>query len=162
MKLKLVLLIVFILGFFVNVESQNVLVYNTKNLFKQSETILNDTNDIPYFVMTNADTAISGQIELQGGRNGDVRISITSNATVGTLVMDAYVGIKVADFGVDSLNYKWILLGNLTDTNNGYTETYLLTDYQDWVAPIIAYKIKLITTSTETVDVKVNVLQWKM
>lgn len=157
MKRLLILLLVLVgFGF-----SQEILLYNTNHLFKSSETILTDSNGKYYFEMTDVDTATSAEVTIRGGRNGDVRISIWAHATSGTLDLDLLVGIKVADFGADSLNYEWISVDRLDSAEDGATNTYLMINFPEWTAPMIGYKICLITAGTQTTQVKVNVLQFK-
>ena len=158
MKFKFILMVLLFFGFAV---SQEVLLYNTNHLFKNSETILTDANGKYYFEMVDVDTATSAEITIRGGRNGDVRVSIWAHNVSGTLNLELQVGMKVADFGADSLDYSWISVTTIGSIDDQVTKTFLMTDFPEWVAPIIAYKVRVITSGIQQTQVKVNVLQYK-
>lgn len=156
--MKYLVLIMFLTGV---VFGQQAKIMNTQLLFSSTETIANDANGAPYFTMTNADTATSKFLVMGNGANGDVRVSVMFDTTSGTLAGTTYVGIKIGDFGTDALDYKWLELGAFSASDNGVPLTYLLwEDVTGWKAPVEGYKIRIITTGTQSTKAYVSRIQY--
>lgn len=130
------------------------------NLFSSTETVTHTTDGIPYFTMTDTDTATSKLIVMNGGKSGDVRVSVVIDTISGTLSAAVYMGIKVGEFGSESLNYNWVSLGTISASDNNTTKTYLMSDYSEWDSPVEGYKIRIITSGNQSDKVYVNVLQY--